>query len=236
MLVDGAEARDVERLLRQLPREPPAERDVEVQAAQERRDGVAVLGEQDAQASRARAVRDLAPRRRRAALPRSARQQPGNGFVTQLPQSLRERLDERHDVGDDPDPVAHQRVSGTIERLYAARTPGCVPMSSLPTGAAVVEADELDAPVAAHERGECAHEGRVVDRHAPLRDDERLRRIGLVEVVRPHERPRAEVVVVVPVRVEEARAREVVAEAVAADRRFADRERVPDHRQVPDTG
>src|SRR5213083_2489524 len=93
---------------------------------------------------------------------------------------------------------------------------------------AVVEADEPHAPVAAHERRERPHETRIVERDAPLRDHERLRRVRLVEAVRPHERVRPEVVVVVSIRVEEARAREVVPEAVASDRRLADRERVPD--------
>jgi hypothetical protein len=61
MLVDRAEARYVERLLRQLPREAPAERDVEVESAQEIRDRVPILREQDAEAPRPGAVRDLAP-------------------------------------------------------------------------------------------------------------------------------------------------------------------------------
>ena len=75
----------------------------------------------------------------------------------------------------------------------------------------------------------------VVHGRPPLRDHERLARIGLVEVGRPHERVGAEVVVVVAVDVEEGETREIVPEAVARNRRLADRERVPDDRQLRDT-
>ena len=79
---------------------------------------------------------------------------------------------------------------------------------------------------------ECAHVARVVDRQAPLRDHERLVRVRIVELGRPGERVRAEVVVVVAVGVEICVAREVVAEAVAANGRNADRQRVPNDRQM----
>ena len=53
VVVDRPEARHVERLLRQLPAEPPAEHEIGLEPAQQRRDRLLVAGEEQADPARA---------------------------------------------------------------------------------------------------------------------------------------------------------------------------------------
>ena len=104
MVVHRPQARHVERVLRQLPGEAPAEHDVEVEAAQERRHVLLAPGEHQVHALRRVPIRDVSPRRKRPLIGvRPPLHEPPDRLVFQFAQRAHARHDDRRNVGDEPD-------------------------------------------------------------------------------------------------------------------------------------